>query len=30
MRQARSVLCCLDSERVVDSDDNSVLVSSDC
>ena len=29
VRQARLVLCCLDGERVVGSDDNSVLASSD-
>ena len=29
VRQARLVLCCLDGERVVDNDDNSVLASSD-
>ena len=29
MRQARLVLCCLDGERLVGKDDNSVLASSD-
>ena len=28
--QARLVLCCLDGERVVGNDDNSVLAHSDC
>ena len=28
--QARLVLCCLDGEKVVGSDDNSVLASFDC
>ena len=28
--QARLVLCCLDGERVVGNDDNSVLTRSDC
>ena len=30
MRQARLVLCCLDGERVVGNDDESVLARSDC
>ena len=30
IRQARLVLCCLDGERVVGNDDNSVFARSDC
>ena len=30
VRKARLVLCCLDGERVVGNDDNSVCASSDC
>ena len=30
IRQTRLVLCCLDGERVIGNDDNSVLASFDC